>query len=242
MRAVEWTANLAEFFPWLRVEETAVLQFAEDIAHELGPNDGVVPAERIEEGVALVSTAERRRLVEHFARRQPDQWAGVRADAGDTPALERSLVRGAVRAAIVERRLPATSRLADLESGKAPAHSPRDVLAVTLLPETVWSAPDEQAAEQAAADAETEREWLRAVMAVAVERSHEAHARRVQVLAAALQRRLPARGFSAASAMLDDAYVRTRSRGFAETVALALLPAYVARQASHTLVRGGITN
>jgi hypothetical protein len=238
MRAVEWTAKLAGFFPWLRPEETAVLRFAEDVAHELGPNDGDVPPERVDKAVALVGDAERRRLVEQFARRQCEQWEAVCADAGDTPALERSLVRGAVRAAIVERRLPATSRLADLESGKAPVRSPRDVLAVTLLPETVWSAPDEQAAEQAAADAETEREWLTAVTTVAVERLHDAHARRVQALAAALRRRLPALGFPTASAMLDDAYVRAEtSRDFAETVVLALLSAYVASSASYTTSR-----
>jgi hypothetical protein len=233
MRAVEWTASLAGFFPWLRPKGDHVLRFAEEVAAELGPNDGDVPAERIESGVALLGGEERRRLVEQFAGRHPDQWAAVRADAGDTPALERSLVRGAVRAAIVERRLPPTSRLADLEWGKAPVHSPRDVLAVTLLPETVWSAPDEQAAEQAAADAETEREWLGAIMMVAVERSHEAHTRRVQALAAALRRRLPAAGFPAASAMLDEAYVRARGPRFAETVVLALLPAYVAQRASY---------
>jgi hypothetical protein len=233
LRAVEWAGNLPGFFPWLRPEVTEVLRFAEEVAGELGPNDGEVPADPIEQGAALLDANEQRRLVGQFVQRHPDQWAAVCADAGDVAALERSLVAGAVRASILERRLPPMGRLADLERGIAPIESPRDVLAVTLPPEAVWSVIDVQAAEGAAADTETEREWLGAIMMVAAARSHEAHPRRVQALAAALRRRLPAPGFPAASSMLDEAYVRARRPRFAETVVFALLPAYVAQRASY---------
>jgi hypothetical protein len=234
LRAVEWAGNLAGFFPWLRPEGTDVLRFAEEVAAELGPTDGHVPVQRIEQGVALLGGDGQRGLVERFAERHPDQWAAVRSDAGDVPAIERSLVAGAVRVTILERRLPPSIRLDHIERGVAPVHSPRDALAVTLPPEAVWSVIDVQAAEQAAADAERERDWLRAIMTVAVERMHEAHAPRVQTLAAVLRRRLPAVGFPAASAVLDDAYARAESRlDFAETVVFALLPAYVAHRTSY---------
>lgn len=234
MRAIEWTGNLAGFFPWLRPESSEVLRFAEEVADDLGPNDGEVPQERIDEGVALLGPDERRRLVTCFADRHPDQWAAVGSDAGDVPALERSLVAGVVRVAILERRLPPQLRLDHLERGIAPVRSPQDALAVTLPPEAVWSAIDEQAAEQAAANAETERDWLRAIMTVALARMHEAHTPRVQALAAALRRRLPAAGFPTASAVLDDAYARAETHvDFAETVVLALLSVYVAQGASY---------
>lgn len=234
MRAREWAGQLAGFFPWLRPENSELLAFAERVADELGPNDGHLPAERLQQGVALLGADGQRRLVECFAGRHPDQWAAVRADSGEGPVLERALMAGAVRVAILERRLPPLLRLDHLERGVAPAHSPREVLAVTLLADAVWSAPDEQAAEQAAMEAATETEWLRAITAVAVARLHEAHPRRVQTLAAALRRRLPAAGFPTASALLEEGYARVEaSAEFAEEVALALLPVYVARQAAY---------
>lgn len=211
-----------------------MLRFAEEVADELGPSDGDVPADRIEQGLALLTADEQRHLVAQFADRHPDQWAAVRSDAADVPALERALAAGAVRAAIIERRLPPTSRLSDLERGIAPIRSPRDVLAVTLPPEAIWSVIDVEAAEQAAADAGTDGEWLDAILVVAESRGHEAHPLRVQVLAAALRRRLPVTDFRTASMMLDDAYGRAeRNLDFAESVVVALLPAYVAQRASY---------
>jgi hypothetical protein len=63
---------------------------------------------------------------------------------------------------------------------------------------------------------------------------HEGHAARVQTLAAALRRRLPAIGFPTASAVLEKAYARGESDvDFAKTVVLALLPVYVAQNASY---------
>jgi hypothetical protein len=233
MRAIEWAGQLPGFFPWLRPEGSDVLRFAEQVAGELGPNDGEVPKERIEQGRALLGPHRQQRLVERFVDRHPDQWAALRADSGEGPALERALAAGAVRVVISERRLPPLLRLDHLERGIAPAHSPREVLAVTLPPDGIWSAPDEQAAERAAGGAATETEWLRAITSVAVERLHEAHGRRVQALAASLRRRLPAVGFPVASALLEDAYGRVESsREFAKEVALALLPVYVARGAA----------
>jgi hypothetical protein len=234
LRAIDWTAQLAGFFPWLRPDGDDILQFAEKVAEELGPNDGHVPPERIEEGVALLPSEERRRLVASFADRHPDQWTAVRSDSGEGPALERSLVAGAVRATILERRLPPVLRLDHLERGIAPVRSPQDALAVTLPPEAVWSAIDEQAAEKAAADSEMDRDWFGAITSVAVARMHEGHAARVQTLAAALRRRLPATGFPTASAVLDDAYARAESDvDFAQTVVIALLPVYVAQNVSY---------
>jgi hypothetical protein len=234
MRAIEWTGNLAGSFPWLRPESTGVLRFSEEVADELGSNDGEVPLERIAEGVALFGPDERRCLVSGFAGRHPDEWAAVGSDAGDVPALERSLVAGAVRVAILERRLPPLLRLDHLERGIAPAHSAREILAVTLQPEAVWSVIDRQEAAQAAERADTERDWLRAILAVGVARLHEVHAARVRTLAAALRRRLPAPRFPAASALLDDACAcAERDLAFAEEVALALLSVSVANRAAY---------
>lgn len=231
---MSWAASLAGWFPWLRPEGTKFRAYADEIAAELGANDGEVPAEAIDDGVALLSAAERRRLAETFVSRQPAEWAAVQADVGHLVALEPALVAGAVRVAILERRLPPTLRLDHLERGIAPVRSPRDALAVTLPPETIWSVVDGLAAIQAAAAAETEAEWLRAIMVVAHARIHDAHASRVQALGSSLRRRLPAPGFPSASALLDDAYALAESRrDFAETVALALLPPYVAQQNAH---------
>jgi hypothetical protein len=234
MHAIKWAGQLAGFFPWLRPEDGEVLAYAERVADELGPNDGEIPVERLQQGVALLGVDGQRRLVECFADRQPDQWSAVRADSGEGPVLERALTAGAVRVAILERRLPPQLRLDHLERGIAPAHSPREVLAVTLPPEAIWSAPDEQAAEQATGAAATEAEWVRAITAVAEARLHEAHPRRVQRLAVALRRRLPAVAYPTASALLEDSYALAEtSAEFAGEVALALLVAYVARQASY---------
>jgi hypothetical protein len=234
VRAVEWAKGLAGFFPWLRPEGKQIIRFAQAVACELGPNDGDVPAERIEQGRALLGASEQRKLVARFADRHPDQWAAVRSDSGDVASLERALVAGAVRAAILERRLPPSRRLADLERGIAPVRSPRDVLVVTMPPEAVWSAVDFQCAERAAAEERTEADWHAAIVTVAVSRLHEEHPRRVKTLVAALRPQLPVAGFPAASALLDEAYRRAaRHHDFAASVAVALLGSCVAQHAAY---------
>jgi hypothetical protein len=191
--------------------------------------------------VALLGVDEQRRLVASFADRHPDEWAAVGSDAGDVPVLERSLVTGAVRVVILERRLPLTLRLDHLERG-APVRSPEDALAVTLRAEAVWSAIDEQAAEKAAALAETERDWLEAIITVAVARKHEAHARRVRRLAATLRRRFARRWLSCRFGCARRRVRPRRGRPRLHRVGrLALLPVCVAQALLTSLRRTDVT-
>jgi hypothetical protein len=232
-RAVRWCGNLAGWFPQLRPGPGA-LAFAEDVAARLGPNDGEVPAEDVGAALDLIDDGERRGLVHCFATEQADQWAAVCADSGGVAALEDALVAGAVRAAILERRLPPASRLADLETGRAPTHSAREVLAVTLPPEAVWSIVDVQEAELALTHADSEEAWRRTGIEIATERGSDVHSLRVRTLAAVLRRQLPLIDFPRASALLEDAYARAVDEpGFDSLVAGKLLPVYVAQRASY---------
>ena len=231
-RALDWVANLPGWFPFLRPDAPDVLAFAEEVAVGLGPNDGEIPARLIDEGVALLAEDGHRSLVERFAAAHPDQWRAVCADSGDAPALERTLGTAAVRAAIFERRLPPPERLADLESGRAPAHSSREVLAVTLFAETVWSIVDAQEAEGAAVPGGSVSAFHAALGVAAVRRS-VAEVRRVQALCAFQRPQLPVPGYPRASQRLEQAYARVAADdAFAAGVADALLPIYVACRAA----------
>jgi hypothetical protein len=224
---VQWCSNLAGWFPFLRPESPNVLAFAKEVAISLGPNDGEIPEPLVEQGSALLGEDETRGLVDRFAAGHADQWRAVCADSGDTRPLERSLAAGAVRAAICDRRLPPPRRLADLESGRAPAYRPREVLVVTLFAETVWSIVDAIEAERAAAAAGPDSS-LRAVLSVAADRRSVEEPRRVQALCGHLRPQLPARDHPRASRLLADAYERAGTdEAFAAEVADGLLTVYV---------------
>jgi hypothetical protein len=228
-RALRWSANLPRWFPSLRPQAPEGLAFAAEVAARLGPNDGEIPAPLVERGVALLGEEGSARLVERFAEAHGDRWHAVCADSGDAPAVERALAAAAVRAAIFERRLPPPERLSDLESGRAPARAPREVLVVTLFAETIWSIVDVQEAEAAAAAAD---DWLRGALAFAAARRGTQEVRRVQTLAAVVRPQLPLVDHPRASELLDDAYERAEAdEELAAEVADALLPLYVAVRA-----------
>ena len=227
-RAVQWCRSLAGWFPALR-PGPEVLAAAEQIAARLGPNDGTVPVEDVRSVRDLIGRDERRRLVDSFVADHGDQWAEVSADAGDVGALEVALIEGAASAAIVERRLPHVKRLADLEAGRAPCATSRDALLVTLLPETVWSVVELTDAEKALASS-TPESFIATLETIAASRGSDAHARRVQLVAAALSRQLPAREHPRASALLGRAYADAADNAFARQVADRLLGIYVVQQ------------
>jgi hypothetical protein len=231
--AIRWCGNLAGWFPQLR-PGPGVLAFAEDVAASLGPNDGEVPAQHVRAALDLIDDGERRGLIAAFSTEHADQWTAVCGDSREVVALEDALIAGAVRAAILERRLPAASRLADLETGRAPAYSAREVLAVTLPPEAVWSIVDVREVERELARADSNEAWQGTGMEIAARRGSDAQPLRVRMLAAVLRRQLPLADFPRASVLLEDAYARAVDElRFADVVASALLPVYVAQRASY---------
>lgn len=226
-QALEYARNLGANFPFLRPGGTTSARFADRVAGELLGVDGDVPPEGVEEGVALVGGRERRRLVDAYASRFPDVWEILCRDIGRETA-ERELVESAVRAAVNERREPATLLVAALEDPRVPELS-YHALAFVLAHDDVWSLDDAvTAAEAAAGRAIFPEAWEAAIASVARGRLEREHLERTRTLARRLQAHLPFAGFPRASALLARACeLAAEDDEVATDLAVSLLRNYV---------------
>jgi hypothetical protein len=93
---------IAAPFPAVRAQGAAIDAFLDELA--AGTDDVDIDEAQLGEGVALFDAAERRRLVESWARPYADRWESLTRAAGDAAAAERALIVGALRMGIDERR------------------------------------------------------------------------------------------------------------------------------------------
>jgi hypothetical protein len=215
---------VAWMFPAVRVSESDLEAFIAETAR-VYPNDDP-PESVIKEGLADISTAERRRVVNLWAEPYADRWASMTHAAGDVEAAEEALLIGALRAAVAERQTTPTELVRPLDGGGL-RRSPFAALAVVLPPALVWSI-DEARAAKVAGSQRRERARMDAVEGVAYALMTFAHIRRTTALAARLASELPFEVLPRASKTLSDACTDVeRSLDAARTATAALLVAYV---------------
>jgi hypothetical protein len=211
----------------VRLSDPVLIAYARRVAAELDPGMPTVPVDAVEEGIALVSTADRRRLIEGWATSYPDRWEAIVGLVGDTDLAERAVVAGTVRVTILDhRRLPAAA-FAPLEGGtfrKLPAN------ALTLLvpPQAVWSMDEACVTLRLLPRSDVfNPAWFEAV-----ERHGEGcvgpeHVERLRRAGARLATQLPLHGMPRATATLREGIrVIDTDEGWAEAIAVRLLALY----------------
>jgi hypothetical protein len=130
--------DLALLFPSVRPKGGAIESFADRLAASMGDEPRDSTAAEVAEGVRLLSSGERRRLVRSWAETYPSRWRTVCSIVGDEPVCERTLVSSAVRAAVADRVVCPSGVAAELEDG-ALERSPAAALALALSPPAIWS-------------------------------------------------------------------------------------------------------
>jgi hypothetical protein len=225
--------DIAALFPFVRPFGDEIAAVADRAARE-----GTVTQEAVDEGLALLDTEERRRLVDSFACRYPDRWTRVVDAAGSSELAQRALLTGAVRAAIAERLLPPRGVLEEVERQADVLDTPPKILLFLLSPANVWSIDDVLDAEDAAAEFEPRSsEWLAAIDGYARDQLAGAHVERVRELADHLEAWLPIEGLPRVSAALAEARgaVRDDEDLAAEIASFALTNFLVRLRAEHAL-------
>lgn len=226
LRALAEAHDISALFPSVRLRSEAVEAFAERVALELDPADPRVPADRVEEGVVLLDESERRRIVDDWAGRYPDRWAGLCGAVGDVALTERVVVASAVRGAISERRPVARNLVVPLDDGTLQP-SPCAAVALVLAPPLVWTRDDALLVARAASRTRDMGRRFEEAMELADAQVADRHVERVQVLAARLARQLPVAQLPRASATLAEGCSRlAQDVALARAVACTLLAVY----------------
>ena len=204
----------------MRPEGAAIESFADRLAASMGDEPRDSTAAEVAEGVRLLSSGERRRLVRSWAGTYPNRWQTVCSLVGDEAVCERTLISSAVRAAVADRVVCPSGVAAELEDG-ALERSPGAALALGLSPPAIWSY----------------EEALRPDGSPATGR----HIARVRTQAERLRRRLPFEGLPCASGTLHSGCDLVAADDAAATgVADLLLEAYgimLGRRASYVSQR-----
>jgi hypothetical protein len=223
-QALREAESVAMLFPSVRLRGEEIDAFAEQAAAACPEDD---PAgDVLDEGLALVTAPERRRLVDSWADVYADRWRSLTETAADRDAAEHSLVRGALRAAIAERQATPWKPAELLEDG-ALRGSPLAALALVLPAVFVWSR-DEAAAAEIAAEYSGRRRRCVAVERVAYALMTFAHVGRTRRLARRLASELPIIELPEASKILSKACAEVEGDiDAARAATAALLVAYV---------------
>ena len=216
--------DTAMLFPWVRPRDDVVEAFARRVATEAGGPD--IPQERIEEGVELIDSGERRRIVQELRGRYPDRWASLVSAAGDEGLTERAVVASAFLAAVLERLPLDRSKLEFLEAAPPPA-SPAGILVVLLDPHLVWDRDDAVVIGRAIPRGRGAMEFWSEAHALADRRVQERHLERVRELAERIESELPFVGLPRVSQLVADGVAQARDEDVAAGwVAGAMLAAY----------------
>src|SRR5438132_861836 len=96
-------------------------------------------SEAVKAGLATLDAAERRRIVDGFARDQPELWQSALADFGNDALAVELVLDGAVTAGVVERRRPLHSVLDLFEFEPELGDDAALALALALDPGDLWS-------------------------------------------------------------------------------------------------------
>jgi hypothetical protein len=181
-----------EFEPWLAAHATS------------DPDD-----ETIETGIARLTEAEPRAIIDAYAARYPDVWSRLAGEVGGADTAEPIAIAGAVTAALTESREPYAANLAWIVDGDDPA----EALALALDGTNLWSIVEATLLDEALAaihdglaDDVYERVWD-AMLDEAVQVFwSDAHERRLDILIERLRVSLPTLKPEPAARVLADAY------------------------------------
>lgn len=134
--------SLAGEHPILRPASTETI---EHIAAALPCRDQPVPRSAVEQVLNALSGDDVTRLVALVEQCAPDRWRALVVEVGDELAREPLLV-GVATAAIQELSPPPPWLIATREGTSTSAPGPMNVLASLLVPESVWSRSEVDAA------------------------------------------------------------------------------------------------
>jgi SEC-C motif-containing protein len=200
--ALEVLAGLGSFFPLTR---PCGGQFEAWLAtHASSEPD----QETIHEGLARLTEADRRAIIDAYASRYPDVWRGVVADVGGDEIAEGVVIAGAMTAALSESREPIATSLIWVAEENDPAEALAfaldatnlwSVLEATLLDEALGGIPD------GLTDGVYETVWDATIDEATRLFWSEAHARRLDVLVQRLRVSLPSVKPEAAARVLAEA-------------------------------------
>ena len=226
-------------FPAVRARGDEVERFLAAAAAE-HPTPDDVPAEVLQEGLALLGDDERERIVELWTLPYEDRWQSLTAAAANIPAAERALVMGALRAGIAERQ-PTPAEVVELLEGGRLRRSPLAALALVIPPPYVWSVDEASGACAAMQGRRRSRKRMDVVESVAYALMSFEHVRRVRSLCARVAGELPFAGLPRSSLLLRGACADVRREApAARAAAAALLIAY-AEQRVTSLRRTDVT-
>jgi hypothetical protein len=225
--ALDSAARLARLFPALRPIGPEALAFAQHAADELEEDDGHVPTDLLERGLALLGRGEPRRLGRMFAACQPEGWSRLLEDAGGRKEdLERAIAEGALTVAICERRARPRGLIAAFEDPRdAPPPDAGAAVGLVLEPAYLWCITDAiEAAPRAPSPDADDATWLAVVESIPVSSVQLA---RLRMLSEPLRRQLPIRSLPRASGVLrrDLAQVEQNDQAARRAAALLLLGA-----------------
>jgi SEC-C motif len=129
--------DAAFLFPFLRPKDSFIDEFAWRVVAGMGEEQGdTLPAE-VAEGLAILPTGERSRIVRMLSGRYSQLWESLCRKVGDTPLTEATLVASAVRGAVADRVGPRRELVAELDEGALDG-SPAAAVAFVIPPELVW--------------------------------------------------------------------------------------------------------
>ena len=185
--ALEVLGGLASLFPLMRPSGGELEEWL--AAHATPDPDPETTAA----GVALLSPAERRAIVDAHLTRYPGGWQSLVDDVGGVETAEESAVIGALYAALRETRTPdhlAIQLLGDEDD-------PAEQLALTIDATDLWSIQEAAALDEVLASLDSdldddlyERVWIATIEHIAARFWTDAHERRLDVLVGRLRRQL----------------------------------------------------
>lgn len=219
-------SDIAALFPCVRPRDAVFDAFARRVAGTLDPLAPGIPSGRVEEGLALLDEPERERIVASWIEPYRDRWQAMLADGGSEIPIERALVAGAVRMAIVDHLPPPRDMLGTLEGGAVRSH-PADALAILVWPGSIWSIDEAVCATRfVPADLDFEQRM------VSLERHTPGwvgpeHMDRLRSAASRLRAHLPVDGLPRASATTTEGCEEVRcDDGVCAAIAARLLALY----------------
>jgi hypothetical protein len=205
--------SLPILFPRLRASGKGFDAWVERVLRE-DSRVGHLTDELLDEGVGLVATAERERILATAVTELRHAWSGLLDEIGDSEAAADALLTGAVAVALREertldpRRLDVIEEFPETRVGVKP-------LALVLDATSLWSAVEGQEAKDAVEalpdeldDEQYARAWDAAFDELARRRWTPAHEERLALLVARVRAQLPAAEFPLASAAVLSACKR----------------------------------
>ena len=138
--------DIAALFPGVRPYDDVFAAYADRAALDIDGHGPRVPIRIVEDGLALLDSAERRRIVDSWCDPYPDRWAAMIADGGSETPIRRAVVAGAVRVAILERCPLPREALAVFEGGLF-GNLPANALTLLAPPQGTWSIDEAIAAD-----------------------------------------------------------------------------------------------